>query len=285
MYCQLISVLLNALSVLLAKLALNQVSENAFLAIYALTFISLALMYARVSELAQYLCSRNGLASALFNSLGTWCFYKGLEKLTPGTHSFVARSYIIFGTLISVLWFREKLTTTKLFVLLACITGVVLSSLPAAAGSVTFEAVMLTLLSSLLFALNYAVLKKKPTDIHPCVPLGTNGFCLLILLGCLSVSQKGWPFSEIAIHGIIYIVLSAAFIFYSMFAYIKSAGTIDFHVATALRALSPVVVTLISLPFFGYSGSPIQMNGEVLIVVSIVAMGITQKMNTGRSVK
>ncbi|HEJ8088850.1 TPA: EamA family transporter [Serratia liquefaciens] len=122
MYYQLLSIFLNALSVLLAKVSFSRVSENAFLIIYSLTFIALALMHARLNEMARYLCSRNGMASVIFNTLGTWCFYKGLEQLTPGTHSFIARSYIIFGTLISVLWFREKLTITKLLVLLACIS-------------------------------------------------------------------------------------------------------------------------------------------------------------------
>ncbi|MCU1794542.1 DMT family transporter [Pectobacterium polaris] len=276
---QLLSVFLNAVSVLLAKLSFSWVSENTFLMIYSLTFIALALMHARLSEMARYLCSRNGIASVFFNTLGTWCFYKGLEQLTPGTHSFIARSYIIFGTLISVLWFREKLTATKLFVLLACIIGVALSSLPDATGNVTFEAVIFTLFSSLFFALNYAVLKKKTADVHPCTPLGINGFFLLIVACCFADSQRELSFSVVASEGGIYSILSAVFIFYSMFAYINSAFSIDFHVATALRALSPVVVTLISLPFFGYSGSQLQLAGEILVVISIIAMGMTQTMN------
>ncbi|WP_434126561.1 DMT family transporter [Klebsiella quasipneumoniae] len=276
MYYQLLSIFLNALSVLLAKVSFSRVSENAFLIIYSLTFIALALMHARLGEMARYICSRNGMASVIFNTLGTWCFYKGLEQLTPGTHSFIARSYIIFGTLISVLWFREKLTITKLLVLLACISGVALSSLPDSTGNVTFEAVMFTLLSSLFFALNYAVLKKKTADVHPCAPLGINGFFLLILVSCFAGHQGEWVFSDIAVQGVVYSVLSAAFIFYSMFSYIKSAGSIDFHVATALRALSPVVVTLISLPFFGYAGGQLQLAGEILVIISIIAMGMTQ---------
>ncbi|HHL0119541.1 TPA: DMT family transporter [Klebsiella variicola subsp. variicola] len=276
MYYQLLSIFLNALSVLLAKVSFSRVSENAFLIIYSLTFIALALMHARLSEMVRYLCSRNGMASVIFNTLGTWCFYKGLEQLTPGTHSFIARSYIIFGTLISVLWFREKLTITKQLVLLACISGVALSSLPDSTGNVTFEAVMFTLLSSLFFALNYAVLKKKTADVHPCAPLGINGFFLLILVSCFAGHQGEWYFSDIAVQGVVYSVLSAAFIFYSMFSYIKSAGSIDFHVATALRALSPVVVTLISLPFFGYAGGQLQLAGEILVIISIIAMGMTQ---------
>lgn len=103
MYSQLLSIFLNALSVLLAKVSFSRISENAFLIIYSLTFITLALMHVRLSEMIRYLYSRNGMASVIFNTLGTWCFYKGLEQLTPGTHSFIARSYIIFGTLISVL--------------------------------------------------------------------------------------------------------------------------------------------------------------------------------------
>lgn len=276
MYYQLLSIFLNALSVLLAKVSFSRVSENAFLIIYSLTFIALALMHTRLGEMARYLCSRNGMASVIFNTLGTWCFYKGLEQLTPGTHSFIARSYIIFGTLISVLWFREKLTITKLLVLLACISGVALSSLPDSTGNVTFEAVMFTLLSSLFFALNYAVLKKKTAGVPPCAPLGINGFFLLILVSCFAGHQGEWVFSDIAFQGVVYSVLSAAFIFYSMFSYIKSAGSIDFHVATVLRALSPVVVTLISLPFFGYAGGQLQLAGEILVIISIIAMGMTQ---------
>ncbi|MBR7467021.1 DMT family transporter [Klebsiella quasipneumoniae] len=279
MFYQLLSVFLNALSVLLAKLSFSWVSENAFLMFYSLTFIALALLHTRLNEMTRYLCSRNGMASVLFNTLGTWCFYRGLTLLTPGTHSFIARSYIIFGTLISVLWFREKLTTSKLFVLLVCIAGVALSSLPDATGNVTLEAVMFTLFSSLFFALNYAVLKKKTACVHPCAPLGINGFFLLILAGCFADSQKELSLSVIASPGGICSILSAVFIFYSMFAYIKSAANIDFHVATALRALSPVVVTLISLPFFGYSGSQFQLAGEILVIISILAMGMTQTIN------
>ncbi len=45
-----------------------------------------------------------------------------------------------------------------------------------------------------------------------------------------------------------------------------------------LRALSPVVVTLISLPFFGYAGGQLQLAGEILVIISIIAMGMTQKI-------
>lgn len=168
---------------------------------------------------------------------------------------------------------------TKLFVLLVCISGVVLSSLPDATGNVAFKSVMFTLFSSLFFALNYAVLKKKTADVHPCAPLGINGVFLLILVGCFAGHQGEWVFSETATQGVVSSVLSAAFIFYSMFTYIKSAGNIDFHVATALRALSPVVVTLISLPFFGYAGGQLQLAGEMLVIISIIAMGMTQTLN------
>lgn len=279
MFYQFLSVFLNALSVLLAKLSFTWVSEKAFLMVYSLTFIVLAMIHARFIDMVRYLGSRNGIASNLFNTSGTWCFYKGLEQLTPGTHSFIARSYIVFGMLISVLWFREKLTNGKILVLLACIAGVVLSSLPDAAGKIPPVAVAFTLLSSLLFALNYAVLKKKAPDVHPCVPLGVNGFFLLILAGCLAGAQKESLFSGGDIEGVVFSALSAAFIFYSMFSYITSAATTDFHIATALRALSPVMVTLVSLPFFGYQSGPLTLTGEMLVIVSIIAMGMTQTMN------
>jgi len=279
MFYQLLSVFLNAFSVLLAKFSFGWVSENAFLLIYAMTFVALALCHVRLSEMVRYLVTRNGIASAALNTLGTWCFYMGLESLTPGTHSFLARSYIIFGMLISVLWFREKLTNAKVLVLAACIAGVALSSLPDSSGSVTLKAVLFTLLSSLLFALNYAVLKRKKAEVHPCVPLGVNGMFLLVLAVCLSGGKGEQALNGLPAEGVICSAMSAAFIFYSMFAYIKTAGSTDFHIATALRALSPVVVTLISLPFYGYQSGQYKLTGELLVIVSIIAMGMTQRIN------
>ncbi|MDE8743054.1 hypothetical protein PZA20_14650 [Pectobacterium polaris] len=102
---------------------------------------------------------------------------------------------------------------------------------------------------------------------------------LLIVACCFADSQRELSFSVIASEGGICSILSAVFIFYSMFAYINSAAIIDFHVAIALHALSPVVVTLISLPFFSYSGSQRQLAGKILVVISIIAMGMTQTMN------
>lgn len=279
MFYQFLSVFLNASSILLAKFSFGWVSENAFLMIYAVTFMLLALIHARMSDMVRYLTTRNGIATAVLNTLGTWCFYMGLEKLTPSTHSFIARSYIIFGMIISVLWFREKLTNAKVLVLVTCITGVALSSLPDTEGTVTLQAVIFTLLSSLLFALNYAVLIKKTQDIHPCVPLGVNGLFLFALAIFLSAGQGQKIFNGLDVLGTTCSVLSAAFIFYSMFSYIKTAGSVDFHVATALRALSPVVVTLISLPFYGYQFGQFKLTGELLVIVSIIAMGMTQTIN------
>lgn len=77
MYYQLLSIFLNALSVLLAKVSFSRVSENAFLIIYSLTFIALALMHVRLSEMVRYLCSRNGMASVIFKYARYLVFLQG----------------------------------------------------------------------------------------------------------------------------------------------------------------------------------------------------------------
>ncbi len=106
-YIQMISVLLNGISIIFAKLAISAFLLWQFLIVYAISVLIISLPFLRWSDVYSLFKSYFGCLAITAGMFGTILFYTGLEELDPATHSLIIRSYIIFGFLKSPIGDRQ----------------------------------------------------------------------------------------------------------------------------------------------------------------------------------
>lgn len=272
---QVVSILLNGISVIFAKLALFGLSQWEFLAVYGCASLLLAAPFVNIGKIPVFLRSYAGLLAVAVGTGGVVLFYLGLDALDPATHSFVVRGYVIYGLLISWFVLGERLRRASAIIAGICAVGTLLAAWPETSELRHWVAVSTTSLAALLFACNYAALRHLSDRAGAAIPIALTNGCIIL---ALAVSDRSVFVSarDADVYSVLMAVLSAASLAASTYFFMVGAKRLPFWLSTSIRAASPLVVLLFSLPFFVTNLSFINLLGYFVVVVSVFYLGLTQ---------
>ncbi|WJY15327.1 EamA family transporter [Pectobacteriaceae bacterium CE90] len=279
---QCISIIASAVSAVLAKVALQQISTSAFLLIFAIISALISFPYITFKSFYRFLTSWYGILAIATNLVAMFMFYQGLKGLDPGSHAFLSRTQIAFGFLLSHWIFNEKFNPTRTGIAIVCIFSSLISTWPAPNTLWPWDAVLITSLSAFLFALNFAILKLVSISVRP----ATIIFCYnIVLIPFLAMQVKiNLLDSLIAIpFSFIFTFTSAVFASLSLFFYIKSVCHLSFFESNTLRAINPYIVALIALPFFPMPLTAINVIGALTMTGALLVLTLTNKAPSNSS--
>jgi drug/metabolite transporter (DMT)-like permease len=268
---QLISVLLNSFSVIFAKLALDHMDHWHFIGIYAFFSVIFAAPFVSFRSMRRFVSQPVGVLAIAAGGGGIVMFYAGLEVLDPASHSFVVRTYVVYGLLISWLALGERLTPKAAGLAAICFLGTLMAAWPENVNLVHVVAVLFTSLAAFLFAVNYAALRHLSDRTSASVPIVLTNTCLLLTL---AVAKPESLSTRIDLYSAAIAAVSAGCLAASTYFFMTGSKRTPFWLATSVRAASPVVVLLLSLPFFTVSVSPANAIGATITILSVAFLGL-----------
>ncbi len=240
-----------AMSVFLSKFALELLPIGLVLFGGSLTVIMLCLFFEWwrfFKDVGLYF--RVILPIALIYLIGNVCFIGAVAKLTPVTMSMLSRSYVIFTTFFAVWFFYEKLTKLQFMLIFVAIMGGTLFVYRPAHVNFYFDFALLALVSSLMYAVANAIIKKNQVVLRPAQLLLHINIVGLLFYGIYIVIHPASQHANFTFLGVFFTVVSMLCFALSFFAYMRSLKLIPFWQLNAFSLLAPVFLVIVSRPFF-----------------------------------
>lgn len=221
--------------------------------------------------------SKAFVAAGVLNGIGLVLLFKSLELLHPAIVTFLSRTYIVFAILTGAFLLNERMTRLQWVLVALTTVGAFSFSYQDAAGAIDVWGVFCVLASALAFTLTNTIVKKKATNIPSAsAVLGTNIYSLPVVVFAVFASKSS--LSSLSFDSAGLIVL-AAFLsgFVGLLLYYEGLKNVSFSQANAIRACSPVLVALLSLPFFKLYLAPLNVIGGALLIMSTVALALSSE--------
>lgn len=270
---QIISILFNAFSILFNKFSLLKLPVP--VVVVGNLFFSLLISLLYYKEIKKHLSLhifKLCLPVSLINLIGIISLYYSNSVLSPMTLGILSRFYLVFALLLSIYLLREKYTKKQLILILFSIFGCICFVLRDNIEQCHFYNVLICLLSSFCFALGYTITKIKSVILEPKIMFFYNNLIgILPVYGYFTLfgNEFTWPTSL----DYIFLICAAGCFFISMMLFFKSLNFLSFGEANALRSLSPVVLSVISLPFFSEQLSCLNILGVIIMILSLFNLG------------
>lgn len=189
------------------------------------------------------------LPISLVNLIGIVSPYYSNSILSPITLGILSRFYLVFTIILSVHLLHEKFTKKQLILISFSIIGCICFVLRGNVEQYSIFNVFIRLLSSFCFAISYTLTKVKSVTLDPKIMFFYNNLIgILPVYGyfILTDSTFIWP----TLLEYIFLICAAGCFFISMMLFFKNLKFLSFGEANALRSLSPVMLFIISFPFF-----------------------------------
>ncbi len=269
---QMVSILFNALSILLNKFLLMHLPV--FVVVIGNLFFSLLICLLYYKNIKQYLYMfKVCLPVSLINLVGIVSLYYSNSVLSPITLGILSRFYLIFAFLLSIYLLKEQFNNKQLILILFSIFGCICFVFRRNnIGQISIFNVLTCLLSSFCFALGYSITKMLSTKSDPKIMFFYNNFIGLLSM-CLYFIFIDSKFICPTAFDCMLLFSSAMCFFISIISFFKGLKFLSFGEANALRSLSPIVLSIISFPFFPEKLSSLNIIGFLIIIFSLFNLG------------
>lgn len=248
----------------------------------ALTAAFLSLVFATLFSLIYSRFNRERLSFpntgwmaivGLLNGFAVICLFLAQSHLNPIMVGFMGRFYVVFTTLLSVFYLRERASQGE-WVLMAIAVGSSFMLNFKGVGGSSSIGVLLILIQTFLFALVNMLVKTKLGGHHPNSVLFYNNLVSALVVSVLLWSTGNFaPISHLQVSGLGWLVLSSFVAsFLGLLLFYKGIQHLRFSDANLIRALAPVSTALFSLPFFAIKMSALNLFGAGTMVLSIIGM-------------
>ncbi|TMW72753.1 DMT family transporter [Alteribacter natronophilus] len=267
------SVIMVAIGPLLAKFGLGSVQPAQAAVINTVTIILASLLYGfAAGRPVTFYREKKVMALALFNTLGVIFLFLSLDLLSPVQIGFLGRFYTVFAVLLSVVLLREVLTKREWGWIGAALAGVFLFVESGSGYTGQLTGTMFALMYTFFFALTNIYIKRTLSDRRePNSLLFTSNTVTLAGVLLYAGISGGITSSSWSVSGTALIVLSSlcsgfvgTILLYEALKYLR------FSIANATRAFSPVLLAVISYPFFPVPITWQNTAGAVILVGSIL---------------
>lgn len=210
---------------------------------------------------------------ALMYLLGNVALLSSIKYLHPVTVGLVSRLYVIFTTLLALYSFREKIDKRRWVLIIVSVLGGALFVFRK--NQIEFYGfyIFLTLFSSFMFATANAFIKKNHLVLRVTQLLLYINFLGFIGYGTYLLFHFGDFYAHYSVDSVFFTVVSMLCFSASMFSYVKSFTYLPFWQVNIFSLLSPLILALISWPFFTEHFSVMNIMGGAVVIVSLAILG------------
>ncbi|GAE36795.1 DMT family transporter [Halalkalibacter akibai] len=276
----LLSVLAVAIGPLLAKFGLLQISPAKAAMINALTIIVASFILGLFTKKrVQFYLKKDMIILALFNSLGVIFLFVSMDLLSPVEIGFIGRFYTVFAVLLSVFILKERLSRKEIIFIICAIVGVFLFVEKGGSYQANLVGSFFALLYTFFFALTNVFIKRVLSEERTSNSiLFTNSCTTFFFVGVYALLSGELFDGNYSMEGIGYIVVSSLFSGFigTLFLY-EALKYLRFSVANVTRAFSPVLLAIISFPFFPIDLTFQNITGAIVLLISILLLGLADK--------
>ncbi|MED4456365.1 DMT family transporter [Metabacillus fastidiosus] len=269
------SILMMGIGPLLSKFGLLHISISMAAAINAITIILASYIWGLISKkhINIYL-TKDVTILAICNSIGVVLMYISLDLLSPVQVGFLGRFYTVFAVVLSFVILKEKITSSEWSLIVLAIIGTFMFITPSDNGIIDILGIISAILYTFFFALSNVLIKITMTDGRDSNSLlfTNNLWTLLIIALYLFIFNDNW---NLSISGVGLTALAALMTGFlgTLFLY-EALKRIRFSIANVMRATSPIILAIVSYPFFPIKLTFFNIFGAVVLILSILIIGI-----------
>lgn len=260
---------------LLSKFGLLEISPAKASVINTITIILGSYLFGLLQHRkVNFYFEKEILMLALFNSIGVIFLFLSTSLLSPVEIGFIGRFYTMFAVILSVILLKERLNRNEILFISLAILGAFLFVNRGSNLDSNILGSFFAIIYTFFFALTNIFIKKtlaKERDSNSI--LFTNN-CITFLFVFLYAFSTGDLFnSEYSVTGIGFIVASSLCTgFLGTLFFYKALEHLRFSIANATRAFSPLLLAVISFPFFPIELTIQNTLGAVILIVSILLL-------------
>lgn len=278
----LLSVLMVTLGPLFSKFGLLDLPPAKAALINALTIILASFVFGIITKKhVTFYFEKSMLLLGLFNSLGVIFMFLSMNLLSPVEIGFIGRFYTVFAVLLSVFFLKEKLSKRELIFIIVAILGVFLFVDKGGNFGEHLLGSAFAVLYTFFFALTNVFIKKtmSPTKSSNSILFTNNCITFLIVIVYAFFSGEMVDGSY-ELRGVGFIILSSLFAgFGGTILLYEALKYLRFSIANVTRAFSPLLLAIISFPFFPIEITVQNTIGAIVLVVSILMLSMEDKQS------
>ncbi|SDR12676.1 DMT family transporter [Virgibacillus salinus] len=275
-----LSVLMLAVGPLLSKFGLLQISPAKAALINVLTIITACFLLGFFTKnYVKFYFEKDIILLAIFNSLGIIFLFLSIDLLSPVEIGFLGRFYTVFAVILSVIFLNEKLSRKETFFITFAILGAFL--FVEVGGDYTNNIIgsLFAITYTFFFALTNIFIKKSMTKQKSSNSIMFTNNCISLFFVLIYALILGELFNgNYSYEGIGFLIISTLFggflgtlLLYEALKYLR------FSIANVTRAFSPILLAVISYPFFPIEITIKNTIGALILIISILLLTVGEK--------
>ncbi|OLO25364.1 multidrug DMT transporter permease [Alkalihalophilus pseudofirmus] len=279
-FFNILSVVAVAIGPLLAKFGLLEISPAKAALINAATIILASYLFGVITKKkVQFYFEKNIILLGIFNTLGVVFLFISMDLLSPVQIGFIGRFYTVFAVLLSVIVLKERLSRIEVVFIVSAIAGVFLFVETGSGYQAHLTGSLFALLYTFFFALSNVFIKKTVSKEKSSNSILFTNSCITLFFVTLYALLVGELFDgNYSFQGIGYIATSSLIAgFIGTILLYEALKYLRFSIANVSRAFSPVLLAIISFPFFPIVLTVQNTIGAIVLVVSILLLSLGDK--------
>lgn len=277
-----ISVFMMAVGPLLSKFGLLEISAAKASVINTITVIIASYLFGLLKHRkVNFYFEKEIIMLALFNSIGVIFLFLSTNLLSPVEIGFIGRFYTVFAVLLSVLLLRERLSRNEVIFITMAILGAFLFVNRGGDFDSNILGSLFAVIYTFFFALTNIFIKKTMSEERDSNSIIFTNNCITLLFVLLYATVTGDLFnSEYSMTGVSYIIISSLLTgFLGTLFFYKALEHLRFSIANVTRAFSPLLLAVISFPFFPIVITTQNMLGAIVLILSILLLSLGKTNN------
>ncbi len=216
---------------------------------------------------------------ALCNSFGVIFMFLSINLLSPVEIGFIGRFYTVFAVLLSVILLKEKLSKRELPFIILAIIGAFLFMNKGDGLTSNLLGSLFAILYTFFFALTNVFIKKTMSQQKDSNSILFTNNCVTLLFVCgYAILTDGMFHQFHTFDGVVYIMVSSLFSgFLGTILLYEALKYLRFSIANVTRAFSPILVAVISYPFFPVAITIQNTIGALVLIGSILFLTIGKR--------
>lgn len=273
----LVSVFMMAVGPLLSKFGLLAISPAKASVINTITVIIASYLLGLLQHRkVNFYFEKEIILLALFNSIGVIFLFLSTNLLSPVEIGFIGRFYTVFAVLLSVLLLRERLSRNEVIFITMAILGAFLFVNRGGDFDSNILGSLFAVIYTFFFAITNIFIKKTMSKERESNSIIFTNNCITLLFVLLYATITGDLFnSEYSMIGVSYIIVSSLFTgFLGTLFFYKAMEHLRFSIANVTRAFSPLLLAVISFPFFPIEITIQNILGAIVLILSILLLSL-----------
>ncbi|MCG1023570.1 DMT family transporter [Sutcliffiella horikoshii] len=287
-YLNFLSVVMMAIGPLVSKFGLLHISPGKAALINTVTIIVVSYLWGVFTKnTVTFYVEKEVILLALFNACGVIFLFMSMDLLSPVEVGFLGRFYTVFAVVLSVFILKEKMTKTEIIFIVLALFGAFMFVGEGADWQASLVGSLFAILYTFFFALTNVYIKKTLTIGRESNSILFTNNCITAIFVLVYSMLAGELFDpNYPVNGVLLIVLSSIITgFLGTILLYEALKYLRFSIANISRALSPLLLAVISFPFFPIKLTIWNVTGAILLMVSVLLLSVGEKKKQGKEEK